>query len=292
MSTVTASVVLYNTPAHQLERLIGCVERSSIRPQLFLIDNSPSATELPRPTSPSLIYIRAAQNNGYGAGHNIALRKVLESSRFHFVLNPDIAFGPDELAKMIQFMEHNEDVGQLMPRVIYPDGSLQYLCKRIPTPADLLLRRFMVGPLEKLTEGQRGRFELRFTGYDRQMDVPYLSGCFMLFRTAALQKAGLFDERFFMYGEDIDISRRMHANFRTLYFPGATIVHDHARESYKSLRALLVHIVNLVRYFNKWGWFRDQERTRVNRRILRQLEDMGSGSEDHARQMCHEGEGK
>lgn len=277
MSTVTASVVLYKTPIHQLEQLIGCVEQSSIRPQLFLIDNSPEPSQLPRPCSPSLIYIRAARNNGYGAGHNIALRKVLESSRFHFVLNPDIAFGPDELAKMLEFMERNEDVGQLMPKVTYPDGSLQYLCKLIPAPADLFLRRFMVGPLKRLTEPQIRRFELRFTGYNRQMDVPYLSGCFMLFRTAALRKVGLFDERFFMYPEDIDISRRMHANFRTVYYPGATIVHDHARDSYKSLRALLVHMVNLVRYFNKWGWFWDPERARVNRRVLRQFDDMEAG---------------
>jgi cellulose synthase/poly-beta-1,6-N-acetylglucosamine synthase-like glycosyltransferase len=86
------------------------------------------------------------------------------------------------------------------------------------------------------------------------MDVPYLSGCFMLFRVEALRKVGLFDERFFMSPEDIDISRRMDAEFRTVFFPGATIVHDHARESYKSMRSMWIHAENLIRYFNKWGW--------------------------------------
>ena len=157
---------------------------------------------------------------------------------------------------MIRFMEDSPSVGLLMPKIVYPDGSTQYLCKLIPTPADLFVRRFAIGPLKALASKKIERFELRFTGYDREMDVPYLSGCFMLFRTSALKRIGLFDERFFMYPEDIDITRRMYAEFRTVFFPGAIVVHDHGREVYKSKRALLVHTINLIRYFNKWGWIR------------------------------------
>jgi GT2 family glycosyltransferase len=187
------------------------------------------------------------------------------------VLNPDVHFSSDALEKMIAFMRSNPDVGQLMPRVVHADGSLQYLCKLIPTPADLLLRRFARGKLGSCFRKRRERFELRFTGYNRVMDIPYLSGCFLLFRTSALRRVGLFDERFFMYPEDIDISRRMNAEFRTVFFPGATIVHDHARESYKNGRSLWVHIENSVKYFNKWGWIFDQERSRVNRETLQKL---------------------
>jgi GT2 family glycosyltransferase len=93
----------------------------------------------------------------------------------------------------------------------------------------------------------------------------------MLFRTAALRKIGLFDEQFFMYPEDIDITRRMNAEYRTVFFPGASIVHDHAKESYKSRRFLWIHVKNLIRYFNKWGWIRDPQRSRVNRDTLRRL---------------------
>jgi hypothetical protein len=63
----------------------------------------------------------------------------------------------------------------------------------------------------------------------------------------------------------------VHARYRTLFFPGATIVHDHGRDSYKTARALWIHIVNLVKYFNKWGWIYDPERSRVNRKTLAQL---------------------
>ena len=96
------------------------------------------------------------------------------------------------------------------------------------------------------------------------MNIPYLSGCFMLLRTKAVQEARLFDERFFMYPEDIDLTRRIHQNYLTVFFPHVTIIHNHERGSYKSLKMLWIHIINMCRYFNKWGWFFDKERTLVN----------------------------
>jgi GT2 family glycosyltransferase len=269
---ISASVVVYNTPHWQLDRLLRCVWASSVVSRLYLVDNSPTPADCLLYHDPRITYMCTGRNLGYGGGHNVALRRELDRSEFHFVLNPDIYFVPHELEKMIRFMREHEDVGQLMPKVLYEDGSLQYLCKLIPAPTDLLLRRFGSGSLKCLMRRRMERFELRFTDYDRVMDVPYLSGCFMLFRMSSLRRVGLFDERFFMYPEDIDITRRMNAEFRTIFFPGATIVHDHARESYKSTRSMWVHLTNLIRYFNKWGWIRDPERSKANRETLRQFE--------------------
>ncbi len=277
MAKVTASIVLYKTPEHQLRRLLESLERSPIRPQLILVDNSPT----PTPTSFSadwITYIKAKENRGYGAGHNIALRRILDDSEYHFVLNPDVYFGPSELEKMLEYVEHNPTVGLLMPKVINPDGSIQYLCKLMPTPLDLILRRFLPSPLAPLLKASIDRYELRFTGYEREMDIPYLSGCFMLLRTSALKKVGLFDERFFMYPEDLDLSRRVHAQFRTVFFPAAVVVHDHARASYRSLRALWIHTSNMIKYFNKWGWVWDRTRVQVNRATLARLSQQNGNS--------------
>jgi GT2 family glycosyltransferase len=268
---ITASVVLYNTHESQLSRLLSCIEHAKIIQMVYLIDNSPVQSNCDLYKLPWVTYIRSESNVGYGAGHNIALRRVLLSSEFHFVLNPDIYFDPQQPQKMIERMKEDNSIGQMMPKVSYPDGSLQYLCKLIPTPADLFFRRFLRGPLKALAKKKAEQFELRFTGYNREMDVPYLSGCFMLFRTSALRKIGLFDERFFMYPEDIDITRRMDAEYRTIFFPGATIVHDHAKESYKSKKMLWIHLTNLIKYFNKWGWFVDAERKKVNAQTLKSL---------------------
>jgi GT2 family glycosyltransferase len=113
-------------------------------------------------------------------------------------------------------------------------------------------------------------FEMRWSGYDRLMFVPYLSGCFMFLRTDALDQVGLFDERFFMYPEDIDLTRRLAAKFVTAYYPHVHIIHRHGAASHKSLRMFIVHALNIVKYFNKWGWLLDGERRRINALALSQ----------------------
>jgi len=268
---ISASIVLYQTDHISLKRILDCLIQLSLIDHVYLIDNSPETIDSPLFHQPKVHYIKSPGNIGYGAGHNIAIGKVIDQSEFHFVLNPDIYFEPRAIHQMILRMREDESIGQLMPKVIYPDGRLQYLCKLIPTPFDLFARRFLFGLLKEILKKRMEQFELRFTGYTREMDVPFLSGCFMLFRISALIKVGLFDERIFMYGEDIDITRRMHAQFRTIFFPDAVIVHDHAQESYKNKKMLWIHMVNLFRYFNKWGWLLDAERKDVNAKVLRSL---------------------
>jgi hypothetical protein len=168
-------------------------------------------------------------------------------------------------------MRKDISIGQLMPKVLYPDGSMQYLCKLIPSPLNFFYRRFLGRHFDFFTRKNNELFELRFTGYLHEMNVPCLSGCFMLFRVSALKEIGLFDERFFMYTEDFDISRRMHSKFITLFFPGAVIVHEHAKESYKNKKMLFIHILSFIRYFNKWGWFFDAERKIVNNKVIELL---------------------
>lgn len=74
-----------------------------------------------------------------------------------------------------------------------------------------------------------------------------------------------------MYPEDIDLTRRIHAVAKTLYWPGATVVHAHRAASYRSMRMAWIHAVNMARYFNKWGWFRDPERRVVNAATMREI---------------------
>ena len=96
-------------------------------------------------------------------------------------------------------------------------------------------------------------------------------GCFLFMRMSALEKVGLFDESIFMYTEDIDITRRIHKYYRTIYYPDVTIVHAHRAASYKSKKMLKIHIRSAIRYFNKWGWFFDQERKVWNKEVLTDL---------------------
>jgi Predicted glycosyltransferases len=265
---LNVSIVLYKHPLKEIALLVGMLRKSKLVSEVFLVDNSP--TELLELRYLDAIYIFNGKNIGYGAAHNIAIRQTLQQNiPYHLIINPDIVFDSSILGKIVEFMNNNSIVGLLMPKVYYPDGEIQYLCKLLPTPFDLIFRRFLP---QNWTMKRTEKFELRASGYNRTIDVPYLSGCFMFLRTEAIQQVGMFDERFFMYPEDIDLTRRIHRNYRTVFYPDVSVLHQHIRGSYADIRLLFIHIKNMIKYFNKWGWFFDNERRNVNKDTLKQLE--------------------
>jgi len=274
MTQINASIVLYHTNREQLLKAINSFLDTELKIKLYLVDNS-SNDELKELSKidKRIEYIFNNANLGFGKAHNIAIRKSIEENiPYHVVLNPDVYFEKGVLEELYNFMENNQDVGLVMPKVLYPDGELQYLCKLLPNPLDVFGRRFLnFGPFKNFVSKRNYKYEMRFTGYNKIMEVPYLSGCFMFLKTSALKEVGLFDERFFMYPEDIDLTRRMHVKYKTIYYPKVFIVHNHAKGSYKNFKLLYIHIKNIVKYFNKWGWFFDKERKRINNKILKTI---------------------
>lgn len=264
---LTVSLVTYK---HSLEEIRPVVEPVlAAADKMFVVDNASDPALAPSLASafPSVEYI-ASENRGFGAGHNIAIRRAMDlGSDFHVIVNPDISFAAGTLESIVEFLSANPDVGMLMPRTVEPDGTLQHNCKMLPTPFDVIFRRFVP---RSWIRRRTARYEMHDADYSSVFDVPYLCGCFLAFRVEALRDVGLFDERFFMYPEDIDITRRMcgPGKWRSVYFPGATVVHAHVAASYHSKRMLWIHCVNMVRYFNKWGWFFDAERSRINRQLM------------------------
>jgi len=274
MSQLNVSIVLYQNSLVQLKRAIKSVLSTKLDVKLYLIDNSPAdSLKILSELNPRIIYIFNNANLGFGKAHNIAIKETLkEGILFHLIMNPDVYFDKGVLEELYSFMKENKDIGLVMPKVLYPDGKIQYLCKLLPTPLDLFGRRFLnKGLFKKYIEKRNEIYELRFTGYNKIMEVPYLSGCFMFIRTEVLKKVGLFDERFFMYLEDTDLSRRIHRVAKTIYYPYVHIYHEYQKGSYKNLKLLKIHIESAIKYFNKWGWFNDPERETINRKTLEKL---------------------
>jgi GT2 family glycosyltransferase len=267
---LTVSIVLYKTPINDIHQVIESLKFFKGKVQLFFVDNSP--TDDLRVECRSILpfdYIHMPKNPGFGTGHNVAIKKAQEiGSNYHLVLNADVYFHKDIISPMLKYLDEHPNIGQIMPKVINEDGTVQRLCKLVPTPADLLLRRFF---FRKAKNRSNSHFELHKSGYDKIMFVPYLSGCFMLLRQSALKEIGMFDERFFMYPEDIDLTRRMAVRYETIFFPKVSVVHKHDAASYKSLKMLFIHIINLILYFNKWGWFHDPIRSDLNTKTLIQF---------------------
>jgi GT2 family glycosyltransferase len=269
-TALTVSIVVYKPNqavfAKAMESVLNCL----VVRRLYVIENSPAESVRHLCKDDRVTYSLNKNNIGFARAHNIAMRQSLAlKAKYHLVMNPDIYFEKGTLERIIDFMDKNHQVGILSPKILHPDGSPQYLCKLLPTPWQLICRRFC--PFKKLLERINEVYELRFSGYGKTMKVPHLSGCFMFLRNEVLAKSGLFDERFFMYSEDVDLSRRIYNHSKTVYFPDVTVFHHYTKGSYKNIRLLIYHIISSIRYFSKWGCIFDSDRKRINTETLRGL---------------------
>ncbi|WP_375287579.1 glycosyltransferase, partial [Sphingomonas sp.] len=267
---LVGSCVLFRTPVSEVVRMVDQFGQSRLRTHLFFVDNSPTPLDLPAFDPDRVSVLRPGRNLGYGAGNNRALYASAGWSRHFLILNTDLVFDGAGLDRMVAYLDAHPDVALAAPRVVYPDGRLQTLCRLLPTPADLLGRQFRPGAAA--TERRNRRYEFRDWGYDHPAQFPFLSGCFMLARREALEAIGGFDERFFLYGEDVDLSRRLHARARTMFVPAMTIIHDYRSRVSMKPHLLRLMITNLARYFAKWGWLIDRDRDAVNRRTIEELD--------------------
>ncbi|MGE8377824.1 MAG: glycosyltransferase [Sphingobacterium sp.] len=267
----TASIVLYKQTYSEIEDLLKGLDGPEID-VLFIIDNSPldSIEKEIRDHHARFKYIHQPNNPGFGAAHNIGIRNAMAmGGKYHFVVNPDVLLLDNTINLMVDFLENNPDVGMAMPQILNPDGTIQFLPKLLPNPLSflkrILYRKFQVflSSVEK--------YELRNVSPQLVYDTPVLSGCFTLLRISALDEVGLYDDRFFMYLEDWDLSRRMNMKYRTVYFSKTSVIHGYAAGSSKNFNLFKVHIRSIRAYFGKWGWFFDKERVAANRRTLQQF---------------------
>lgn len=263
---VTASIVAFHHSYREMLKILNCLLSSPVS-IVYIIDNSTNdALRLLNKESVKVRYIHSL-NIGYGSAHNVAIREAIDrGTKYHVVVNPDVYFEEDIIKAMVEYMDEHSDVGLMMPKVLYPNGELQYLCKLLPTPMDLVSRRFL--PFKKYVQKRNLKYELRFTGYDTIMEVPSLSGCFMFMRADILKEIGGFDERFFMYAEDIDLCRRIGEVSKTIYYPLVSLYHGYEKGSYKNLKLFRYHLCSIYKYFNKWGWFFDKKQKVLNKMIL------------------------
>src|SRR5215467_1556283 len=268
MVEISCSIVLFHNEADEIRKPIESFLSCSKNVKLYLVDNSAEDTLRYQFISPQIEYFFTGKNLGYGAGHNLAIQKSIGDSKYHIIINPDVEFNPAILDGLYEFMQLNKDIGLVMPKVLYKTGELQYLCKKLPSPTDLILRRFFPKPLKFLFKRFLSTYELRHRDYDTIMEVPNLSGCFMFIRTEVFSKVGSFDEQYFMYLEDTDLCRRINEYYRTVYYPLETIIHAYQKGSYKNFKLMRYHLKSSIQYFNKWGWFKDQRRAVINKSLV------------------------
>lgn len=270
-TSINASIVLYQTDQFELRRVIASLFNTSYLGKLFLIDNSPTSyLKICRELDSKIVYIHNPANPGFGASHNLAIRQtILEGGKYHFIVNPDIYFNQDIIGPMVQYMQNDSSIGMMMPEILNEDGTQQFLPKLLPSLLSILWRK--IKRPSGLYRNFINKYELRLVPRNEIYNAPILSGCFTLLNMNAIREVGMYDDNFFMYYEDWDLSRRMNSQYKTIYFPEVSVYHGYDSGANKSMKLFRIYISSAITYFNKWGWIFDSNRRKVNKKTLEQF---------------------
>ncbi|WP_459870435.1 glycosyltransferase family protein [Endothiovibrio diazotrophicus] len=268
---MTVSLVTYHPDLELLGRVLvalteaadravaaGVVERVG----LVLVDNGPgdhwceALERLGRhwPQRLGEFLLLSGQGNvGYGGGHNLA--SFAAPGDYHLVLNPDVLMEPEALVEGVRLLLRRADVGLVVPLVIDDAGCTGHLCKQSPTVWDLFLRGFAPAALRRRFAARLARYTLADLPLERPVfGPPVVSGCFMLLRGATLRAVGGFDERFFLYFEDFDLSRRIARLSQVVLLPDMRIRHFGGGAARKGGAHIRMFVTSAWRYFGKHGW--------------------------------------
>lgn len=210
-------------------------------------DSEDGSAAMVREKYPQATLIVNDENLGYPKANNIGLRALGyqgagavddDAPRYALLLNPDTEVPPDALYQMVQFMDSRPDVGVAGPKLILPDGSLDKACRRgFPTP--MVSFYHYSGLAKRFPKNERfGRYNMTFADIDDELEVDSVVGAYMQVRKEAIAQAGLLDETFFMYAEDLDWAYRIKQHgWRVWYYPAVTVYHVKRAASRRSRRA-------------------------------------------------------
>ena len=224
---ISIVIVNYNTArltAACLESILK--DNWDVDAEIFVVDNGSSdgSVEMLEEQYPQVRLIANGENLGFARANNLALREA--KGKYVLILNPDTVLPPGTLQKVIRFMDIHPKIGVLGPKLVKADGSMDLACRRsFPTVLDVYLRLLGVDrlfPKSKLF----GHYNLLYLDPSKSYEVDSVAGAFMLVRRQAIDEVGLFDERFFMYAEDLDWCYRFKlAGWKVFYLADVEVLH-------------------------------------------------------------------
>ncbi|MBL8116353.1 MAG: glycosyltransferase family 2 protein [Anaerolineae bacterium] len=217
--------------------------------EVVVVDNASSdgSVEMVRTEFPTVKVIASEVNGGFSYGNNLGLKLLgyrgqgdvdADAPRYALLLNPDTEVPVESLAGMIKFMDSRPEVGVAGPKLVLEDGSLDLACRRsFPTP---MVSFYRFSGLSRLFPRNRqfGRYNMTFADPDEELEVDSVVGAYMQVRREAIYDAGLLDEAFFMYGEDLDWAFRIkEAGWKVYYHPRVVVKHIKRASSRRSKKA-------------------------------------------------------
>ena len=245
---VSFSVVTYNDELVIKKLLDSIFENTNVDFRVYVIDNNSSdkTVEIIKSTGYDITLIENEDNDGFGKAHNKVLPLI--DSEYHVFINPDIEFHDSVIDRIAVYLDMQPDIGIVMPKVLSSDATVQILPKKDPRFLYLLSRRLRFKWLVKYRE----EYEMLEKSADEVFDIEFASGCFMFVRTDLIKELKGFDERYFLYFEDADFSRRIREHARVQYNPEFMVYHQWDRAGAKSFKCFTIQVVSMLKYFCKW----------------------------------------
>jgi GT2 family glycosyltransferase len=193
--------------------------------EVIIVDNASSdgSAEMVRKDFQDAKLLQNMANAGFAQANNQGIRA--SRGRYLCLVNSDVNISRDAVRNFLRYMDGNPDVGIAGPKALNGDGSRQTTCRTVPTLKTSFFRALSLDTLFPHSKFFGGHFMTNWS-YDETREVDILGGCFWMIRRRALEKVGLLDTRFFMYGEDMDFCHRFHtAGWKVVFYPGAVITH-------------------------------------------------------------------
>lgn len=249
--TLSVIVVSYNVSdflRQTLRTLTAALK--GIESEIIVVDNASTddSTAMVSSRFPEVKLIASKENLGFAKANNLGM----DAARGQVIalVNPDTLIRDDTFQVCLDYLHAHADVGMVGCKILNPDGSLQLACRRsFPTPGVALSK--ILGLSALFPSSRRfGRYNLTFLHPDQVHDVEAISGSFMVIRRAVITEIGGLDERFFMYGEDLDFCYRIHqAGYRIVYLPQAEIIHYKGQSATQAGFRALIHFYDAMRLF-------------------------------------------
>jgi N-acetylglucosaminyl-diphospho-decaprenol L-rhamnosyltransferase len=259
---VSVVIVHYETP-QLLKRCLAAVRAAggSLAVNTFVVDNASRDLNLASVEAllPGVQVVANERNVGFAVAANQGLR--LATGRYLLLINADTLLAPDTLSAMVAYMDEHADVGCATARLVMEDGRLDLACRRsFPTPVRSFYRLTLLSRLFPRSR-RFGQYNLTYLDEHVEAEIDSPCGAFMFVRQEVIEQVGLLDERYFMYGEDLDWAYRMKAaGWRIMYTPITTVIHLKRASSRKSRSRTIRAFYDAMRIFYREHYERSYPR--------------------------------
>lgn len=248
--------VAYHPSPLEVEQLQACL--AELSPQVgyaVVVNDHHPGEPVDQLQAGADCFLTNRDNPGYGRAVNRLVVRLGQLAPYIGILNTDLSWQQGTFEQLVGWLQQHPQVSLAVPQILDEAGTPQQLCKQHPTVLGLFSRRFLPGWLKPNWLKRYDRwYVMADQNYQEVFEAPYLSGCCMLIRSEAFSRAGGFDERYFLYLEDADITRSLARDGQCVHLPVAGVVHGWGRGNYRNLGLMAVNLTSAWHYFRKWGW--------------------------------------